>query len=977
MTRLLYAAAVAALVVPAAVCAQTARDNYFQQHVHYTIKARLDPEAHMLAGSETIVYTNNSADTLREFFLHLYPNAYKSRHTPFMRDFRKRYNFNWFDLPDKYRGWLDVKNVEVDGDAVVPRVSGTLASMELPKALLPGETMTLQMDFESKIRAHIGRSGYKDEHYDMAQWYPKVVVYDENGFHPDQFMTGEFYGEFGTFDAHIELPERYVIAATGVVQSGEPGRNRDEGSDGGEATKTVHFHAENVHDFAWSADPTFVVQDTTVDGISIRSVYRKASAAAWEDSTLAHGVRALRWLSDKVGRYPYPQVSVVDALLGGGMEYPMLVMDGKASESLVLHEIGHVYLYGILANDEREAAWLDEGFTSFQTDWYLMEHYPESGVIRSTLNWYERMTPQFTRVEDTRRKLFPILRRDYGERIATRSEEFANSYRAMAYWKASLMFRALQYVVGEDTFDRILAEYYVRWKLKHVNEERFIEVCEDVSGQDLDWFFDQWLHSRKICDYKIAKVETGTSASGDAYRTRIRIERKGEMVMPLKLRITFKGGTVQETRIDAREARLRTIIKEFDFPQKPTAVALNPENRIMDIDLSDNFSPRKRSLDIDWPNNVYYPEDACQIRVRPEVWYNYIDEAKVGLHFNRAYARWARRYSLGIYYGTRSKRLDFKVSTHKRFRLFWNESLLELSGYKMEGREDFYAGLDTRKRTTLMRPPTHSFLFAVNHHGLTDTRYIVNPESYQPGRDFSYLFRYTIDPQADIAASRFTLAFRGGREWFGADFDYSSFTAEWALATRPEAADVFPLDGGLRVFFGAVGGSMPLQRKFQLAGGGPLEEERHFFLRSPGAIWKEAHYHQPGGGNLRGYYEGSFGVNRLFAMNLEIGRRLPLLSKSPKRWLGSIDVVAFADLGNIFDRENPIGSSPRVQALVDDGILRKGLFDAGVGLRFHRILPFWDMRVRFDSPFYVNRPEVNGENKETDYRYILSLESLF
>jgi hypothetical protein len=979
MTRLFFAVALAALTVPGSGRAQTARGDYFQQDVHYTIKARLDTEAHTLSGSETIVYTNNSPDTLREFYLHLYPNAYKSRHTPFMRDYRKRYNFNWFDLPDKYRGWLDITNVEIDGSSTTPRVSGTLASMNLPRPLLPGASMTLDLDFESKIRAHIGRAGYQGNHYDMAQWYPKVVVYDQNGFHPDQFMTGEFYGEFGTFDVHIELPQRYVVVATGTVQSGDPGWSKKGGDkkDSGDTYKTVRFHAENVHDFAWCADPSFVVQDSTVNGVDIMSVFRRRNAATWKDSTLAHGIRAMRWLGDKVGDYPYPQVAIVDGLLGGGMEYPMLVMDGRASLTLTLHEVGHIYFYGILANDERAEAWLDEGFTSFQTDWYMLQHYPESGVIRSSLNWYQRLTPQFTRLENTRRRLFPILREDYGERIATRSEEFVNSYRAMVYWKASLMYRALQYVVGEETFDRILAEYYARWKLKHVNEQRFIDVCEEVSGQDLDWFFGQWLHSRKTCDYKIAEVKTGTSASGDAYRTRVKIERKGEMVMPLKLRFTFKGGTVQETEIDTREARLRTIIKEFDFPQKLSAVALNPENHIMDIDMSDNFSPRRRALDIDWPNSDYYPEDAYQIRARPEVWYNYIDEAKFGLHFNTGYARWAKRYSAGIYYGTKSKRLDFSIATHKRFRLFWNQTMLNVSGYKMEGREDFSLELDTRKRKTLIRPPTHRLLLALNYHGMTETQYVVNPEAYQKGGDFSYYFQYSVDPQADVATSRFTLGFRGGRKWLAGDFDYTSFTAEWWMATRPEAVAALPVDGGLRLFFGAVGGSMPLQRKFQLAGGGPLEEEKHFFLRSPGAIWKEAHYHQPGGGNLRGYYEGSFGVNQLLAMNLEIGRRLPLLSKAPNKWLGSIDVVAFGDVGTIIDRENPVGSSARVQALVDGGILRKGLFDAGLGLRFHRALPFWDLRVRFDSPFYVNHPEINGESKETDYRYILSLESIF
>jgi hypothetical protein len=207
--------------------------------------------------------------------------------------------------------------------------------MDLPRPLLPGDSMTVSFTFDGKVRKRVDRSGYTGNHYDMAQWYPKVVVYDQNGFHADQFMTGEFYGEFGTFDVHIEVPDNYVVVATGMVQSGDPGwdynpaHQPDAPVRKATGNKTVHFHAEKVHDFAWCADPTYVVQQTTLDGIDIRSAYRRKSAKTWEDSTLAHAVRAVTWLGKKVGKYPYPQVTVAEMTRGGGMEYPMLVMDGR------------------------------------------------------------------------------------------------------------------------------------------------------------------------------------------------------------------------------------------------------------------------------------------------------------------------------------------------------------------------------------------------------------------------------------------------------------------------------------------------------------------------------------------------------------------------------------------------------------------------------------------------------------------------
>lgn len=975
MIRVLFLCALAVVLAAAPSGAQT--DNYFQQFIHYKMQVRLDPEQHMLTGSETIEYTNNSPDTLREFYLHLYPNAYRSKDTPFMRDFRRRYNFNWFDLPEEHRGWLDLKNVKIFGTEVTPKVGVTIARMDLPKPLLPGARMTVTLDFESKIRKHLGRAGYSGNHYDFAQWYPKVVVYDEKGFHPDAFMTGEFYGEFGTFDVEVEVPENYVIAATGVVKSGDPGWDLNEPGQKKLAKKTdtykkVHFHAENVHDFAWNVDPAFAVQDTIWNNIEIRSFFNRNNTA-WKDTTLVHAVRAIQWLSEKVGPYPYPQVSVVQGLLGGGMEYPMLVMDGRASETLVVHEIGHIYFYGIFGNDERAEAWLDEGFTTFQTDWYAINRYGPWGD-RKTLGWYDRLTPRPTRVQSTRNNLFPIVALGYGERVSQRAETYENSYRAMVYWKASLMFHALRYVVGDDTFDEILKEYFRRYKFKHVNEARFVQVCEEVSGRDLDWFFGEWLHSRKVCDYAITGVRTEPSPAGDAYRTKVRIERKGEITIPLSLQFTFQDGTTQKAPIEYADARLRTAIKEFDFPEKPKAVALNPDNEIMDIDLADNFSPRRRALDIDWPNNNYYPEDAMQYRVRPEGWYNDADGAKLGLHVKRRNDPWSRNILAAAYYGIESHRFDFKLGLYQPLNIFWNRSMLEVSGYKLEGRNDITVDLTTYKRPTLIRPPTHRLYAGVNHHTLSNFDYRVNPETYQGGNDFSWYVRYSVDPQADIAFSRFTAEFRNGRRWFGGDYDYTSFWFEWWMRTRE---DLLWLDGGLRIFAGFVSGDLPYQRKFSMAGGGVLAEEQHFWLRSPGAIWDDARYHQAGQGNLRGYFEGSFNVNRLTGLNLELGRKVPFISASPTRWWGTIRAMVFADAGNILDRENPIGSSARVEALVDDGILRKGLVDAGVGVNLHRSFPFYDLRLRFDIPFWLNRPEVNGESKETQFRHVWSLEASF
>ncbi|MFQ5510237.1 MAG: M1 family aminopeptidase [Candidatus Krumholzibacteriia bacterium] len=971
-------------VIPLILCAsllwpvRVASQDYFQQFVHYTIKVRLDTQNHTLTGTESINYVNNSPDTLRQFYLHLYPNAYRSKESALIKDVRRGFNGTLFDLPNKHRSHLGVSEVTIGGQPVEVEVDDTIARMDLPVPLAPGQSMEVRLRFEEKIRRHVGRAGYKGKHYDLAQWYPKVVVYDQNGFHPDKFRVGEFYGEFGTFDVHIEVPANYVIAATGVVRAGDPGwslnppaggRGAAGANDADPATKTVHFHAEDVHDFAWSADPDFVVQDTTVGDVEIRSFYRKHNKA-WRDSTLAHGVRAIEWLSEKVGLYPYPQVSVVDALLRGGMEYPMLVMNGRVSEGLVLHEVGHIYFFGIFGNDEREEAWLDEGFTTFQTSWYMQDRYGPYGPTREW-NWYDRLTPQFTERGRLHDRVFPLLRLGYGERVSTRAEDFEHDYYTMVYRKAALMFFALRYVVGEETMERILKKYFEEWKLKHVNEERFRKVCEEVSGQDLGWFFEEWLHTKKLCDYRLAEMKSSASERGDSYTTRVKIERLGEIIMPLAVEFTFADGSTQTVSVDGRP---RTINKSYSFPEKAVRAAINPANEIADMSPWDNFVPRRRALSVDWPNNHYYREDAYQIRYRPAGWYNDIDGGKAGLHLSGSYANWFRRLKLGLYWGFKSERLDFSASYLKPVRILGANGGLGLSGYKMEGRNDFTFRMNLRKRKQLIHPPTKEFVFGVNYHELTNTRFVSNPETYEKGSEVAPFFGLSLDPQYDVMSTKFNVGVRFGREWFGGDFKYTALTASAVFKTR---TSIVPFDGRLRLFAGSVSGSVPFQEKLSLAGGGPLAEERRFFLRSPGAIWDEANYHEPGHGNLRGYREGTFGVNKLVALNLEVGRSLPLLSGAADKLLGAVKAYAFLDMGATADSDNPILSSQRVQVLVDGGLLDEALVDAGIGFTFHRVFPFYDAFVRFDIPFYVNNPQLNGESKETEYRYVLSLTSTF
>ncbi len=966
------------VAVAVAMAGPSRAADYFQQFHHTTIKVKLDNQRKWVSGTESIRYVNNSPDTLREMYLHLYPNAFRDKNVPYQTDESRAYNVRLLDVPGAHKGWLDLSDLKVDGTAVTHTVDGTLAHFKLPRALAPKDSMTMTFAFDGKVRQSIDRSGYRGNHYDMAQWYAKLVVYDENGFHADQFQTGEFYGEFGTFDVHIELPDHFVVAATGVVQDGDPGWDYNPVKNPNARkrpvtgkTKTVHFHAENVHDFAWCADPTYVVEDTTINDIDIYSVYRRRSAKTWQDSTLVHAVRAIRWLDKIAGKYPYPQITVAEMLRTGGMEYPMFVMDGRASESLAFHEIGHVYFYGILANDERREAWMDEGFTTFQTRWYNEQRYGPWGD-KSQWNWYQRITPQYKLWEDYRRQVFDLDRRGYGERASFRADKYDHNYRANVYQKSALIMHALQYSAGPENFDRIMHEYFDRWKFKHVNEERFRLVCEEVTKRDLSRQFEQWLHTKKTVDYDLERVRTAADSSGVV--TEVVIHRKGELYIPIEVHFTMPDGSVEKKRFDDRDREFRERVK---LPAKPVKVDINPDNEIMDIDRSNNVMPKQRDFQIDWPNNTYYPEDAYQIRHRPAIWYNDVDQAKVGYHLYGSLHGWTRRLGLGVYYGTKSEQVDYSGSFEQPKRWFGTNSTWRLSGYRMEGRADARVEFNFARRPKLLEPPTNEFRIGYGYHELRDPAYLPSPEIYDTSQaDVGPYFGYAVDPQLDVMATRFALDLTMGRDWFAGDYDYERFAAMASFHSRPE---VVKLDMRARFFGGFSGGGVPTQRKFNLAGGGPMKQEERFWLRSPGAVPPELHYLEPGDGNLRGYAEGTFGVNKLVAINTEVGTKVKLfgLEKPLSKAIGTMSWYGFYDVGWILDTDNPIQTSARVTSLVDGGVLNATLENAGVGIRSSVAWPFWNFTWRFDVPFWVSYPQANGESEYVDFRYLFSLTASF
>jgi hypothetical protein len=955
--------------------------EYWQQKVDYDIEVELDPAGHMLTGSETITYRNNSPDTLSRFYLHLYPNAYREKTSQLIRDYMQGTLYFFVGLPESWRGWMDVTSLKVGGSDIDFTVDGTILGAHLPGKLPPGGEISIEVAFIERIRPVLGRAGYLGNHYSMAQWYPKMVVYDREGWHPDQFRIGEFYGEFGDFEVSITLPEGFVVAATGVLAEGDPGwaknpftaagpgGRKSSGHPGGHPgqipnrdhmdrdrtlpKKTVRFRAENVHDFAWAADPSFVVQDTTCNGVTVMSIFRPWNRS-WADSALARTVRSLEWLEYIAGPYPYPQVTVVDCPLHGGMEYPMLAMNGSADEGLILHEVGHNYFYGALANNERTEAWLDEGLTQFQTLWYYETKYgpygkPDEGDDRRTI-WEGLSVP-----------IIDLHRTGFAERIATPVHEFQNGFHTMPYVKAPLFINAIRYVVGDEVMREILRTFVDRWKYKHVDEAAFLDVCEEVSSVEMREIFKQWLHTTKNCDYALEDFRV--EPEGEQYRATVKIERKGEFMMPLTLAFRLANGNTEPKRVDGM---YRTIEESFLFGSKPRAVAINPNNEILDIQLRDNFSPRRRSFAIDNVFDDYRPPDAYQYRFLPIGYYNDIDGGKAGLRMRSAYESRYKQLTLQGLYGFESEAIDYYGSFAHPLRYLGRDAWIRMEGFYREGRQGGLLAIDKTSRESLYDPLAKRFSFYASYHELTDTAYVF-PGTYETGSNTKAGISFGISPTTDLFAASIDMTGEASLWWN--DFDYQKFFLDARI--MPARRYPLPLKPYVRIFFGHGSVDPPLQEMYNLAGAGPLEKERYFWLRSVGA-WPEDHYgnfHVPGDANLRGYYEGDFSFKKIFAVNTELELPFPLpVGRKLRRTLDQ-RLYLFWDAGQAAGKRRTQFIPEDVLEGIDPTTFDGFIWDFGVGINI------WKLTAEF--PVYLSNPEVSGEQDRWDFRWAVGIHRLF
>lgn len=570
--------------------------TYFQQDVAYDISVRLDDEMHELHGDWMLQYTNNSPDTLDFLYIHLWPNAYSQKNTALGRQLLRQGNTQFYFAEEDKLGGIDSLAFQQDGQFLSiesTKLGPDVVKLPLAQSLLPGTSTSLKTPFRVRLPKSFSRLGHVETSYQLTQWYPKPAVYDREGWHPMPYLdNGEFYSEFGTFDVTITLPENYLVAATGELQeekeldwlrmksqariSGpEVGREESNWQDfppSSASTKTIGFHAEDVHDFAWFADKRWYVRHDTLQLTPERTIDVWAFHTTYEKELWTRSIeymkRATRFYSKLVGEYPYPQVTAVQSprSAGGGMEYPMITLIGKEYtpqnlDGVLTHEIGHNWFYGILGTNERDYAWMDEGFNSYYDHLYESTYYPDEGnpSIDDQYAYRYYNTTGFAQPANTTSEAF----REY-------------NYWTGAYSIPAAGLAQLKHFVGEDRFNAAMQAYFDEWKFKHPQPADVQVSLEKTLGVQLDWLFAGIIGSIEQQDYQIVSVQDN---GNDLL---VKVKNKGQIAAPFPLVVN----TAQEQRRISQwyrgfvgEQELRILKPRTEI----TGVSIDPDYQTMEI----------------------------------------------------------------------------------------------------------------------------------------------------------------------------------------------------------------------------------------------------------------------------------------------------------------------------------------------------------------------------------------------------------
>jgi hypothetical protein len=598
---------------------------YWQQHVDYKMEVSMDVKNYLYKGKQELVYTNNSPDTLRKVFYHLYPNAFQpgsemdarlhSIKDPDARMVNKIKDADGKEvkqsrietLKPNETGFLKITNFKQDGVTAQTRTSSTILEVTLAKPILPNSKTTFTLDFEGQVPVQIRRSGRNNKEgveLSMSQWYPKLAEFDFEGWHADPYIAREFHGVWGDFDVKITIDKEYTIGGSGYLQDKNAIGHGYE--DAGVTvvypkkakTLTWHFIAPNVHDFTWAADKQYT--HDIVKGpndVDLHFFYKNdpKTTGNWKQLEPLM-VKVMDYYNHKVGAYPYKQYSFIQGG-DGGMEYAMctLMLGSGTLEGILgtaTHELGHSWFQHILASNESKHPWMDEGFTTYIED--------------SALNELKGDKKEENPFKGNYAAYFQLVNSGKEQPQTTHGDRYDENrpYSISSYIKGSLFLAQLSYVIGQENLDATLKRYYNDFKFKHPTPNDIKRTAERVSGAELDWYLIDWTETANTIDYGIKDVVDNSG------KTMVTLERIGRMPMPIDLKVEYTDGTSETFYIPLRMMNFikpnpnvkRIVLEDWAWAQSNYSFTINKNKTAI---KKITIDPSGLMADIKAANNVF------------------------------------------------------------------------------------------------------------------------------------------------------------------------------------------------------------------------------------------------------------------------------------------------------------------------------------------------------------------------------------
>jgi hypothetical protein len=606
------------------------------RNASYAIEARLDPAARAITASETVSWRNISSRPADELHFHLYWNAWKNTRSTFMRERALRGRLPE-RLPEDFSS-LDVTSIRLlaggtQADSEGANATGsaangavdltdrrrfiapddgnsddeTVMAVRLPRSVEPGETVKVEVKWTARVPRTFARTGAIGNFFFIAQWFPKLGVFEDAGWNTHQFHSGtEFFSDYGVYDVRLTVPQGWIVGATGV----ERGRQ-----DHGDGTTTHRYYQEDVHDFAWTTSPDYVERTAVVEtgalgasvaeGVRLRLLFQPEHRGQVERHLEAARVAFTRF-TEWFGPYPYGHLTIVDPAYqsgAGGMEYPTLVTAGtslllpravtiETPEEVTIHEIGHQWWYGLVGTNEFEHAWLDEGITTYAAARALGDAYPETYLEH---RYFDDFVPWA--FGDVRLSRETYWNRLSGYRIGAKSDlPAAPSYRYspatgsyISYNKTALWLNTMERWLGWPVVQRTLSTFFERWKFKHPGPEDFFAIASEVAGRDLSSFFDQVYRTSNVFDYGVQALES--TRESIRYRTNVTVRRYGEAVFPVDVRVTFENGEQVTERWNGDD---RWKLYTYERDSRAASAQIDPD-RVLLLDV--NYTNNSRTLE--------------------------------------------------------------------------------------------------------------------------------------------------------------------------------------------------------------------------------------------------------------------------------------------------------------------------------------------------------------------------------------------